>query len=268
MRNIMEFLAWGISHASPARIPAGSTLCVPLSHVGSGGVWKYLMGTTGVRCTQARLDRAYNKYYSGWGWSRKSFDSVTAGWVAAKEMVCDCQGLEDCFSGADTNAKGNYANYCTEKGRISDITRPYIVGEALFVGSSPSKIDHVVWVCGFAPDGEPIILHERGLAHGCVIERMSSCGKQFTYRGLMTKRYSYEAITLPTTPAPSTPPETAPDPEQIVLRITKPLTKGSFVKDLQDLLNSGGYDCGTADGIYGEKSQKGLQAFIAMHKDM
>jgi hypothetical protein len=263
MRNVQEFLAWGISRASPARIPAGSTLCVPLETVGVEGIWRYIYGTTGVKCTQARLDRAYEKYYKGWGWSRREFDSVTAGWVAAKEMVCDCQGLEDCFSGADTNAKGNYANYCTDNGRIADISRPFVIGEALFVGSSPSAINHVGWVCGFAPEGEPLILHERGLAHGCVIERMSSCGKKWTYRGIMAKRYDYSVQGDPVALPPAT-----PEPDQIVLRITKPLTKGAFVKDLQDLLNSGGYDCGTADGICGEKTRAGILAFIALHKDM
>ncbi len=260
MRNILDFMAWGISHASSARIPAGSTLCVPLEMAASAGVWQYLYGTTGVKCTQALLDKKYSQYYMDWGWSRKEYDNVTAGWISRGVTVCDCQGLEDKYSGADTNAKGNYANYCTDKGRIADISRPYVFGEAIFVGGSPSSIDHVGWIAGFAPDGEALVLHERGLAHGCVIERMSSAGKKWSYRGLMTKRYSYEAITLPTTPAPIQ--------TQTVLRITKPLMRGGFVKALQDALNEGGYDCGKADGICGEKTRAGILAFIEQHKDM
>ena len=266
MRNVQEFLTWGMHRASPLRIPAGSTLCIPLAEVGIKGWWSYAYGTTGVKCTQTRLDRAYEKYYKAWGWSRREFDSVTAGWVKMAVMLCDCQGLEDCFSGTDTNAKGNYANYCTDKGRIADISRPYVFGEAIFVGSSPSSINHVGWIVGFAPDGEPLVLHERGLAHGCVIERMSSAGKKWSYRGLMTKRYSYEAI------APETPVETAPvapvQPERTVLRIYSPLMRGGEVKDLQDALNAMGYDCGEADGICGENTRKGILAFIAAHKDM
>ncbi|NCB30713.1 MAG: hypothetical protein EOM66_04820 [Clostridia bacterium] len=268
MRNVQEFLTWGMHRASPLRIPAGSTLCIPLADVGKEGIWQYLYGTTGVVCTQARLARAYDKYYKGWGWSRKDFDSVTAGWPEMAVMLCDCQGLEDWFSGADTNAKGNYANYCTDKGLIADISRPWVLGEAVFVGSKPSAINHVGWVCGFAPDGEPLILHERGLAHGCVIERMSSCGKKWTYRGLMTKRYIYEASDAPSTPAPVTPPETAPTSGQTVLRITSPLMRGGPIKDLQDALNAMGYDCGEADGICGEKTRAGILAFIERHKDM
>ena len=265
MKNVLDFMVWGISHASSARIPAGSTLCVPLEMAASAGVWQYLYGTTGVKCTQALLDKKYSQYYKNWGWSRKEYDNVTAGWISRGVTVCDCQGLEDKYSGADTNAKGNYANYCTNKGRIADISRPYVFGEAVFVGGSPSGIDHVGWIAGFAPDGEALVLHERGLADGCVIERMSSAGKKWSYRGLMTKRYSYEAV-APTTP--DIPIETAPEPGQTVLRITKPLMRGGAIKDLQDALNALGYDCGTTDGICGKKTRTGILAFIGRHKDM
>lgn len=260
MRNIQEFLIWGMHRASPSRIPKGSALVIPAERIGLEGIWQYLYGTTGVKCTQVRLDRAYEKYYKGWGWTRKEFNSVSAGWVAMAVMVCDCQGLEDCFSKADANAKGNYANYCTDKGRIVDINRPYVIGEALFVGSSPSSINHVGWVVGFAPDGEPLILHARGLAHGVVIERMSSCGKKWTYRGLMAKRYSYDAAPA-FKPAPQ-------EPASVVLRITKPLMRGGEIKDLQDALNAMGFDCGEADGICGEKTLAGVRAFVSLHKEI
>jgi len=115
---------------------------------------------------------------------------------------------------------------------------------------------------GFATDGEPLVLHERGLAHGCVIERMSSSGKKWSYRGLMTKRYSYDIATAPILPLPT------PDPEQTVLKITKPLMRCGAIKDLQDALNAMGYDCGTADGIFGEKTRRGILEFIALHRDI
>lgn len=190
MKNVLDFLKWACSHASPDRIPSGSALCVPLADVGAGGVWQYLYGTTGVLCTKTLLARKYRDYYSKHGWSAADYAKVTNGW-AGKEMVCDCQGLEDCYSGADTNAKGNYANYCTDKGSMSTIKRPYIIGEALFCGGTAATINHVGWVVGFAPDGEVLVLHERGISHGCVIERLSRSGKEWTYRGLMTKRYKY-----------------------------------------------------------------------------
>jgi len=192
--SILGFLRWAMGHASPARIPAGSTLCIPPGEVGIDGKWEYLYGTTGHKCTQALLDKKYNQYYKGWGWSRAEFAAATAGWVSRGVTVCDCQGLEDYYSKADTNAKGNYANYCTDKGRISSIQRPYIYGEALFVGGSASSINHVGWIVGFAPNGEPLILHERGLSHGCVIEPLSASGKAWKWRGIMGKRYDYGEV--------------------------------------------------------------------------
>ena len=259
MKNIMEFMRWAASHASPARIPSGSTLCVPMSEVGIDGIWEYLYGTTGAKCTQSLLDKKYNQYYKGWGWSKSEYAAATAGWVSRGVMVCDCQGLEDYFAGRDTNAKGNYANLCESKGKIKDISRAYVIGEALFCGSRPSSINHVGWVAGWAPDGELLVLHERGLSHGCVIERMSQSGKSWTYRGLMTKRYTYPGINKPQDEEkeePSVP---------TVLKITSPLTRGEGIKSLQEALNALGYPCGKEDGIYGEDTEGAMLDFCKAH---
>lgn len=251
--KIEEFLAFAASHASPARIPAGSRLCVDIDMVGADGVWQYLYGTTGAKCTQSLLDRKYTQYYHGWGWSKAEYAAATAGWVEKGVTVCDCQGVEDYFAGRDTNAKGNYANLCTDKGRIKDITRPYVLGEAIFCGSSPSSINHIGWIAGFAPDGEALVLHERGLSHGCVIERMSQSGKSWTYRGLMTKRYVYDGV------------EAEGDKEDTemptILKITSPLMRGDAILSLQEALNGLGYPCGKEDGIYGEDTEAALLDF-------
>lgn len=257
MKNVIDFLIFGASHATPARIPQGSRLCTTLATVGSAGVWQYLFGTTGRKCTKSLLGQKYEQYYKGWGWSRSDYDNITAGWAERGAMVCDCQGLEDCFSASDTNAAGNYAKYCTDKGRIQDITRPWRYGEALFVGANPEDINHVGWVVGFAPDNEPLILHERGIAHGCVIERMSACGKKWSYRGLMTKRYTYDDIAA----------ETRPDipNSATVIKLTTPMMRSGAIKDLQDALIALGYDCGTADGVAGKQTMAGIAAFCAAH---
>lgn len=268
MKNIMEFMAWAMSHASPARIPAGSTLCVPLANVGADGIWQYLYGTTGRKCTEALLDQKYRQYYKGWGWTKAEYGAATAGWAERGVTVCDCQGLEDYFSGSDTNAKGNYAKYCQDKGKISSITRPYVIGEAVFVGGTSASINHVGWIAGFAPDGEPLVVHERGLSHGCIVERMSNAGKNWKWRGLMSKRYDYGPI-LPKPAEDETEleaiPEGAPEPKATVLAITKPLMRGEEIAFLQKALNGMGYPCGTADGICGEKTMAGVRAFAAAH---
>lgn len=207
-KPILDFITWAMARATAERIPPGSTLCIDISQIGKEGKWEYMYGTTGKKCTQSVLDRGYEKYYktkSFGSWSRAQYDNVTRGWVDRGVMVCDCQGLEDCFSRSDTNAKGNYARYCTDKGPIKSINRDYVIGEALFCGRTASSINHVGWVVGFAPNCEPLILHERGIRHGCVIEPLSKSGKTWTYRGLMTKRYEYDVKkedTAAPTPSP------------------------------------------------------------------
>ena len=263
MRNIQDFLAFALSHASPARIPSGSTLCVPLERVGSAGVWEYLFGTTGQKCTQALLDKKYSQYYKGWGWTKAEYAAATQGWVERGVTVCDCQGLEDYFSQADTNAKGNYAKYCTDKGQISKLNRPYVLGEAVFVGKTPGGINHVGWVCGFAPDGEPLVVHERGLAHGCVVERMGQAGKKWSYRGLMTKRYEYGPAGQEE--GPTGPGQEVKPVDKQVLRMTSPLMRGEGIQSLQAGLNALGYPCGTADGICGTKTLGAVADFCAAH---
>ena len=64
---------------------------------------------------------------------------------------------------------------------------------------------------------------------------------------------------------PSEPVET--EPEKVyafgerTLKHTSPDMKGEDVKELQKRLNALGFDCGTADGIFGSKTEKGVIAF-------
>lgn len=120
---------------------------MPLSHslVGAAGEWEYLYGTTGRTVTQSLLDERYLNYYKDNGWSRSAYNKTTKGWVAAKKTVCDCQGVEDYYSKSDTSANRNYTRYCTDKELCSAINRPYVLGEAVFNGTSTNK-SHVGWV--------------------------------------------------------------------------------------------------------------------------
>lgn len=45
------------------------------------------------------------------------------------------------------------------------------------------------------------------------------------------------------------------------LKLTSPDMKGEDVKELQNRLNALGFDCGTADGIFGSKTEQGVIAF-------
>ena len=45
------------------------------------------------------------------------------------------------------------------------------------------------------------------------------------------------------------------------LKFTYPYMKGDDVKELQNLLNKYGFDCGTADGVFGSKTDKAVVNF-------
>lgn len=197
MTNVISFIEWGLKRAKKSSVPKGAILPIDISLVGSAGEAEYLWGTTGRKVTQSLLDSKYKSYYKKNGWTVAEYKAATKGWVEAGKLVSDCQGLLDWYMKCDTNANGNYVNYCTNKGLCSAISRPYVIGEALFMGSSTKKT-HVGWVCGFMPNGDPLVLEERGLSHGCVVTLFSK--RSWKYRGLMTKKFSYENATEQTKP--------------------------------------------------------------------
>lgn len=230
MENVRKFIEWGLMRAKKATVPAGAILAIDTDLVGSAGEYEYLFGTTCRQVTQSLLDKKYNDYYKKNGWTKAEYEEATEGWVKAGKIVTDCQGLLDGYLGNDTNANGNYVNYCTDKGLCKNIKRPYVIGEAVFNGSS-SKKTHVGWVCGFMPDGDVLILEARGLSYGVVITRMSK--RAWKYRGLMTKKFSYE--------------ETTQQPEAsgyVFTRVLKYGRSGEDVLELKKLLIKEGYSKG------------------------
>ena len=232
MVSVVDFIRWGLTHCKKATLPAEAILPIDAASVGSCGEWEYLYGTTGKVVTQSLLDSKYSSYYSKHGWSRAEFDAATSGWVEAKKVVCDCQGVEDYFSKSDANARGNYKNYCTAKGLCSAISRPYVLGEAVFNGATESTITHVGFVCGFLPNGDVLVFEERGLLYGFVVTRMSK--RAWTYRGLMTKRYEYNNE------------EGQPEVEggYIFTRLLQYGCVGDDVVELKKLLIADGYSAG------------------------
>lgn len=228
--HVLDFIKWGLTHVKKSSVPVGAILPIPVSEVGSAGEWEYLFGTTGEKVTQSLLNSKFNSYYSKNGWTRTQFDKATAGWVKAGKTVCDCQGVEDYYSKSQTNANGNYVRYCDDKGLCTTITRPYVLGEALFNGSS-SKKTHVGWVCGFMPNGDVLVMEERGLSYGFVITQMSK--RAWKYRGLMTKRYQYDTG------------EKQPESSSSAFVFTRMLKHGCIgedVKELKKALAKHGYD--------------------------
>lgn len=229
MQNVLKFIEFAVSHADPKTAPIGATYPVK---VGSDGVWQYLYGCNGQVCTEYLLDKWYRKYYAGNGWDRQEFDSVTKDWVADKVHVTDCQGLLDAFLGNNVTADYDYKNYCTDKGLIAAIDRPFVVGEAVFNGDEQKKT-HVGWVCGFIKN-DPLVVEARGLKYGVCISRMSK--RAWKYRGIMSKKFVYDAQPEP---------EPTPIKDYVFTRNLKYGCKGDDVIKLKELLIKNGY----RDGI-------------------
>ena len=238
MENVNNFIRWAVSHAKPL---SGSNVPYP---VGTDGVWCYLWGTKGQLVTQALLNARYSSYYAPHGWSRAEYDRITGNWVQEKRHVTDCQGLLDGYLKTDTTANNNYKSYCTDKGLIKSISRPWVIGEAVFNGTDAKKT-HVGWICSLEAD--PCVVEARGLAYGVVITRMSK--RSWKYRGIMSKKFSYDPIPIP------------PEPTGFVF--TRPLKygmKGDDVVELKKLLIGHGYTDGitidTASSVsYGGKTR-------------
>lgn len=228
MKNVLDFIKFALSHAHPASVPSGAILPYP---VGDAGAWEYLWGTRGQVCTQALLDARFNSYYSKHGWERGEFDTLTKGWVEKGVHVTDCQGLLDAYLGNDVNANYDYAYYCTEKGACKDINRPYVIGEAVFMGTALKKT-HVGWVCGFDKNGNPLVVENRGMKYGVVVTKLH--GRDWDYRGLMTKKFSYE----------DAPAENVPADVFIFYRNLKNGMRGEDVIELKKLLINKGYHDG------------------------
>lgn len=249
MKNAADFIRFALSHAKPDTIPQGAELPMSIGECGSEP-WEYLYGTTGHTATRELLERKYESFYGPKGWTRASYDIATENWAEKRVHVTDCQGLLDCFLGTDVNANYCYTAWCTQRGRISDITRAYKLAEAVFCCGSEGRMTHVGWVCGFL-DGEPLVVEARGIRFGVCVTRLSE--RPWTHRGLVTKKLSYDY-------------ESSDEP--VTLKLTSPMIQGKAVKDLQTALNALGYYCGSADGKCGKLTMNGIISFVRAHKSL
>lgn len=225
MENVLNFIKFALSHAAKNTLPKGAN--VPFN-VGEDGAWKYLWGCRGQLVTDELLRYKYDKVYYK-EMSRAEYDKATKGWVDEKTHACDCQGLLDAYLHIDKSANQNYNEFCTEKGLIAAINRPFVIGEAVFNGSDAKKT-HVGWVCGFLKN-DVLVVESRGFKFGVVITQMSK--RPWKYRGLMTKKFTY------------TDDYPLPDPVEFVFyRDLKKGCDGDDVIELKKLLIEHGYSNG------------------------
>lgn len=218
------------------------------------GIWQYLFGSVRVKTNQATLDRYYeNHYYKQM--TRAQYDAITASWDR-EGYATDCQGLLDayltyeCGEKTDINADTNYKCWCENKGKIEDINRPYLIGEALFIQAKDgSRMTHIGWVSGFTDSGTPIIVEARNIKYGVVETTLNN---RWTHRGLMTKKFDYQEKPM----------------EKIKFEKVTPMHQGEAYLKMQQALNAAGYTDADGkkldeDGKWGRCSQAAFDALIA-----
>ncbi|MBQ1716808.1 MAG: phosphodiester glycosidase family protein [Ruminococcus sp.] len=186
--------------------------------------------------------------------TRAKYDALTRDWDR-NGYATDCQGLLDAWltyeqdDRTDINADMDYRLWCTDKGKLSEIDRPYVIGEALFMANSAGKMTHIGWVCGFTADGTPLVVEARGIAYGVVVTRLD--GRAWTHRGLMTNMFRYQG-----------------EKELIKFEVTKPMQSGVPFAKMQEALNYAGYTDADGnvlevDGKWGRRSQEAFDKLVA-----
>ena len=247
---IENFIKWALTHVKRSTIPLDAKLPLPIAQCGTDP-WNYLFGSVRVMTTQATINYYFNNHYKN-KMTRADYDAITNSW-SRTGYATDCQGMLDayltyvCNEKIDINAHMNYTLWCTDKGTIASINRPYVIGEAVFMCSTKSKkMTHVGWICGFRANGEPLVVEARGLAYGVVITELSK--RNWTHRGLMTAKFDY------------TKHQEEPKPmSTIKFEKTNPMKIGAPYLAMQKALNAAGYTDATGkvlveDGKWGAKS--------------
>ena len=256
MTNVLNFIRWALTHVNPESVPSGAVLVGGTATNVGAEPWHYLFGTVKSKTTAERIDERWRNHYSK-TWTREAYDHATAA-MSPDDYATDCQGLLDAYltyelgEKTDANADYNYRKWCTGKGKISEIERPYKLGEAVFMANSRGKMSHVGWVCGLDLDGELLVVEARGLSYGVVVTRLEA--RPWTHRGLMTKKFDYKEE----------------KPMSTKFEVLSPMLRGDGIAAMQRALNANGYtdDNGNAleeDGKWGSKSQAAFRKLLEAH---
>ena len=246
MKNAIDFIRFALTHAKPETIPLGAKLPLDLEECGTSP-WEYMPGTAGDRVTEEMLEDRYTEFYRHLGWTREHFDHLTENFVRCGAVACSSQGLLTAYTGMEATPNYCYSAWCTEKGRIEDIKRPFALGEAVFFKNEDGTAVHTGFICGFL-GGEPLVVEARGLASGVCVTKLSE--RPWTHRGLCTRRLIYDEDCYE---------------EQVILSVREPMIQGEAIRLLQQALNTLGYFCGRADGRCGGNTMRGVSEFVRVH---
>lgn len=261
MYDVTKFIKWALTHVKKQSVPDGAELPLPAAECGAEP-WHYLFGTVKVTTTKDRIEERWENYYSSHGWTRLSYDEATKDFHA-EDHATDCQGLLDAWlteqgENTDINSNMNYNNWCSKKGLISEIDRPYALGEAVFRAGSSGKMVHVGFICGTL-NGAPLVVEARGLKYGTLVSVLSE--RNFTHRGLMTEKFNYDIKN-----------DESEVKGMLKFEVKSPMLRGKAIKAMQTALNAAGYTDDDdkpidEDGKWGNRSMEAFEKLIAAHTD-
>lgn len=223
------------------------------------------------------LEKKTAQYPSHYGSSR----TATYEKHIANRMVCsDCiglikgffwtnggQGVLEYIAGGEAFKSKYGSNNCPDKGANGMLT--WLKSKGCKHGSIDSLPD-VPGILLFKPGhvgvyiGGGLAVEAEGFSYG-VVETKVSKRPWTEWAYLHESMLVYDGATSTEEMKPSEPVVTEPEKVYALgertLKHTSPDMRGEDVKELQNRLNALGFDCGTADGVFGSKTEKGVIAF-------
>lgn len=170
--NVKDFIRWAVSHAQ-----------------GQADPWGYILGTSGVMCTEALIQAKRRNYSS---WSTSSYLSAARKWLG--KMVADCQGLADYYYthivGVKTEitSNTNYTMWCKGHSSKNMGICPMEEGVALFRMHSNGRVHHVGWLCRV--NGSWYVVEAKGLKYGVVLTPWKAA--EWDAWGRMLAKFNYD----------------------------------------------------------------------------
>ncbi len=241
----------------------------------------YWYGTCVYKTSSSLLTRKAAQYPQHYGSGRTSRYKKD---IAAKKVSADCVGACKGYAwtgggvgvvesiGTDKTFASKYgSNGCPDRsangmfsyakskgmewGKIG--TLPEIVGLALH------KDGHIGYYAG-----NGYAIEWKGFNYGCVKTKVAGRGWSYWYK-LPFIQYGAVSETpdMPDTPdAPTVPANPETTVRDLYYKNGRTMLRGEDVRTLQTDLNALGFNCGSADGIFGPKSAAAVMAFQKKHK--
>lgn len=246
----------------------------------------YWYGTCGYKCSEDLLKRKKNQYPDHYGSSRMSQYRRD---IAAKKVCQDCIGLLKAFFWTNGGqgildyiaGKGDFKNFYQSNGmpdKSADSFLFWLKKQGCkngTIGSIPDIPGIPVFMSGhvglYIGHGE--VIEARGFAYGVVKTKLKDRKwKYWAYFPASMIDYTliYDSDnTNDNSTIPSTNTDTNIKTEVVFysnigsrnLYYKSAMMRGDDVKELQEKLNSLDFKCGTADGVFGKNTDKGVREF-------